>query len=160
MSRRASAIAVGLALYVGLVIVFYGLHRLAFGNSGGPYPMWYSASELVLNAAKAVVPGIAVGWVCRSRAIPIGATVGAVGGFVEVVLLGALTGVPFSEVPGRMLVATVVTTVTSAFTNAVGSAAGVFFRDSKPSNMAVVTDAPGAPVLPQASASARRTPPR
>ena len=86
--------------------------------------------------------------------------VGATGGLVEVVLLGALTGVPFSEVPGRMIVATVVTGLTSALTNAVGSAAGVLFHDRKPSNTAVVADAPGAAVLPQKSASARRTPPR
>jgi hypothetical protein len=134
MSQRAIAIAVGLALYVAFVIAFYGLHRLAFGNSGGPYPIWYSAGELLFNAAKAVVPGVAVGWLWRADAVRTGAMVGAIGGVVEVLLLGALTGVPFSEFPGRMTVVTVVTAFTSGFTNAVGGAAGRFLRAAKPSN--------------------------
>jgi len=134
MSQRANAIATGLGLYVALVIAFYVLHRLAFGNTGGPYPIWYSAGELIFNAAKAVIPGAAVGWLCRVRAARSGAIVGGIGGLIEVLMFGVLTGVPFSEFPGRMTVATVVTALTSAFTNAIGGAAGVFLRDTKPSN--------------------------
>ena len=145
MSTRATAITVGLALYIALVLVFYGLHRFAFGGDGGPYPLWYSVGELVFNAAKAVVPGLAIGWLYRTRALRIGAAVGAVGGVIEVVLLGALTGVPFAEFPGRMAVATIFTAVTSAFTNAVGAAAGEFLRrDAKPSNPTFERDAPQA----------------
>jgi hypothetical protein len=135
MSTRATAITVGLALYIALVLAFYGLHRLTFGDGGGPYPIWYSVGELVFNTAKAVVPGLAIGWLYRTRALRIGAAVGAVGGLVEVVLLGALTGIPFAEFPGRMAVAAIVTAITSAFTNAVGAAAGEFLREhAKPSN--------------------------
>jgi hypothetical protein len=131
MSQRAKAIAAALALYVALVILFYGLHRLAFANGGGPYPIWYSAGEVIFNAAKAVIPGVLVGWLYRPAAVRTGAIIGAIGGLIEVVMLGVLTGVPFSEFPGRMTVATFVTALTSAFTNAVGSAAGVFLRDAK-----------------------------
>ena len=135
MSTRATAVTVGLALYVALVLAFYGLHHLAFGSGGGPYPIWYSVGELMFNAAKAVVPGLAIGWLCRTGAVRIGAAVGAVGGLVEVVLLGALTGIPFAEFPGRMAVAAVFTAITGAFTNAVGGAAGEFLRGhAKPSN--------------------------
>jgi len=145
MNTRATAITIGLGLYIALVLVFYGLHRLAFGDGGGPYPLWYSVSELVLNAAKAVVPGLAIGWLARARTLRVGAAVGAVGGVIEVVLLGALTGIPFAEFPGRMAVATIVTAVTGAFTNAVGAAAGQFLRErAKPSNPTVERDAPQA----------------
>ena len=135
MSTRATAITVGLAIYIALVVAFYGLHRLAFGDGGSPYPIWYSVGELVFNTIKAVVPGLAIGWLHRPRALRIGAAVGAVGGLVEVVLLGVLTGVPFAEFPGRMAVATIFTAITSAFTNAVGAAAGEFLHEhAEPSN--------------------------
>ena len=143
MSTRATAITVGLALYIVLVFAFYGLYRLAFGDGGGPYPIWYSVAELVFNTTKAVVPGLAIGWLYRPRALRIGAAVGAVGGLVEVVLLGALTGVPFSEFFGRMAVATIFTAITSAFTNAVGAAAGEFLSGhAKPSNHLVQPTGP------------------
>jgi hypothetical protein len=119
MSTRATAITVGLALYIGLVLAFYGLHRLAFGDGGGPYPLWYSVGELVFDAAKAVVPGLAAGWFHPARALRVGAGVGAIGGLVEVGSLGSLTGIPFAEFPGRIAVATIATVITSAFTNAV-----------------------------------------
>ena len=97
MNTRASAVIAGLAAYAVLVMAVYGLHRLAFGDSGGPYPTWYSAGELVLNGAKAVAPGLIVGWLCRVRGIGAGAMVGAAGGVGEILLLGALTGLTFSE---------------------------------------------------------------
>jgi hypothetical protein len=135
MSKRATAITAGLALYIALVLAFYGLHRLAFGAGGGPYPIWYSVGELIFNAAKAVAPGLLVGWLCRMRAVGIGGAVGVAGGLIEVVLLGALTGIPFTEVPGRMAVAAIFTAITSGLTNAVGAAAGAFFgQHAKPSN--------------------------
>ena len=135
MSQRAKAIAAGFGLYVALILMLYASHRLAFGDSGGPYPIWYSAGEAVINAAKAVIPGATVGWLCRFGAVRSGATVGGIGGVIEVLVLGALTGVAaFSEFPGRMAVATIVTALTSAFTNAIGGAAGVFLHDAKPSN--------------------------
>jgi hypothetical protein len=145
MSTRVTAITVGLGLYTALVLVFYGLHRLAFGDGGGPYPLWYSVSELVLNAVRAVAPGLVIGWLSRAQALRVGAVVGAVGGVIEVILLGALTGITFTEFPGRMAVATVFTAVTGAFTNAVGAAAGQFLREhAKPSNPTFERDAPQA----------------
>jgi hypothetical protein len=149
MSERAKAIAAGLVLYVTLVILFYGLHRLAFADGGGLYPIWYSASGVVFNALKAVAPGVVVGWLFRPAAIRTGAIVGAVGGLIEVVMLGVLTGIPFSEFPGRMTVVTFLAALTSAFTNAIGSAAGVFLREAKPSNNTPHTDARASPVLNQ-----------
>ena len=135
MSTRATAITIGLAIYIALVLAFYGLYRLAFADGGGPYPVWYSVGELVFNTTKAVVPGLAIGWLYRTRALRIGAAVGAVGGLIEVLLLGALTGVPFVEFFGRMVVVTILTAITSAFTNAVGAAAGAFLREhATPSN--------------------------
>lgn len=135
MNTRASAVIAGLAAYAVLVVAVCGLHRLAFGDSGGSYPTWYSAGELVLNGAKAVAPGLIVGWLCRVRGIGAGAMVGAAGGVGEILLLGALTGLTFSEYPNRIAVLTLLSAMVSACTNAVGSAAGIFLRTrSKPSN--------------------------
>jgi hypothetical protein len=137
MNQRAKAIAVGVAFYVAFVMAFYGSHRLAFGDGGGPYPLWYSVGELIFNAAKAVIPGAAVGWLCRLGAVRSGAVAGGIGGGIEVLMLGALTGVPaFSEFPGRMAVATIVTVLTSAFTNAFGGAAGFSFGTPCPTGRA------------------------
>ena len=153
MSQRAKAIAAGLVLYVALVIFFYGLHRLAFANGGGPYPIWYSAGEVVFNALKAVAPGVLAGWLFRTAAIRTGAIVGAIGGLVEVVMLGLLTGIAFSELPGRMAVVTFLAATTSAFTNAIGSAAGAFLREAKPSNSTPHTDARAGAALDQHSSA-------
>jgi hypothetical protein len=135
MSTRTTAITLGLGLYIALVLAFYGLYHLAFDDGGDPYPLWYSIGEVVFTAAKAVVPGLAIGWFYHARALRMGAAVGAAGGLVEVVLLGALTGIPFADFPGRMAIAAIVTAITSAFTNAVGAAAGEFLREhAKASN--------------------------
>lgn len=83
----------------------------------------------MFTSAKAIVPGLAVGWLCRPNCLHIGAAVGAVGGLVEVVLLGAFTGVSFAQFPGRMLVATLSTALVSAATNAVGAAAGAYLHE-------------------------------
>ena len=149
MSQRAKATAAGLALYVALILAFYGLHRLAFGDGGGPYPIWYSAGEVIFNAAKAVGPGLVAGWLCRVGALRTGGIVGAVGGLIEVIGLGALTGIPFGEFPGRMTIATIVTVVTSGLTNAIGGAAGVFLRDAKPSNSLMQPTGRGRPAADQ-----------
>jgi hypothetical protein len=136
MSQRANAIAAGLGLYVVLVVAFYAVHRLAFGITGGPYPIWYSMGWEVLDAAKAVVPGVAVGWLCRTGAVRSGAIVGGVGGLVQFLTffaVGVLNVIPFSGAPGRMILEIVVIVLTSAFTNAAGAAAGVFLHDSNSS---------------------------
>ena len=135
MSTRATATTAGLVLYLALVLAFYGLHRLAFGDTGGLYPMWYSIGELLYRAAKAVVPGLLVGWLCRTRAVGLGSAVGVAGGVIEVLLLGALTAIPFSRVPVRMGMALIFTAIASGFTNAVGAAAGSHLRrHAEPSN--------------------------
>jgi hypothetical protein len=133
MSRRANAIAAGLGLYVVLVMASYAVHRLAFGITGGPYPIWYSAGWEIFDAAKAVVPGAAAGWLCRTGAVRSGAIVGGIGGLIQFsafLTLGVLNVIPFSGAPGRMILDIVVLALTSAFTNAIGAAAGVFLHDS------------------------------
>jgi hypothetical protein len=69
MSTRSTAIAAGLAAYIALVLVLYSLHRLAFGSGGGPYPLWYSVGELLLNSLMAVVPGLVVGWLRQEHRV-------------------------------------------------------------------------------------------
>jgi hypothetical protein len=125
------AVAVGLALYVVLVLAFYGVHQLALPDGSGLYPVWYSGGDLLLNAVKAVGPGFAAGWLRRERGLRTGVTVGVVGGLFEVAILVMLTGVPFAEVSGRITVAAVYTLLAAALANAVGGAAGEFLRDRR-----------------------------
>jgi hypothetical protein len=99
------------------------------------------------------------GWLCRGGSLSAGAIVGIVGGGIEVNLLSTLTGVPFHEFGGRVVLASIATAVVSGITNAVGAIAGEALRVRfKPSNPGVHTDAQhsGAPVTPTRSASSRR----
>jgi hypothetical protein len=111
-------------------MAFYALHRLAFELAGGP-PIWYWLGWPMFDAAKAVVPGVAVGWLCRAGALRSGAIVGGVGGLIEVLTFDVLNVMPLAESPGRMTVEIVVAALTSAFTNAAGAAAGAFLHDAK-----------------------------
>ena len=130
MSQRANSIAAGLGFYAVLVAAFYAVHRLAFDVAGGP-PMWFWAGWPIFDAAKAVVPGAAAGWLCRAGALRSGAIVGGVGGLIEVLTLGVLNVMPLSEFPARMTVGIVVAALMSAFTNAIGAAAGAFWHGAR-----------------------------
>jgi hypothetical protein len=142
MTTRASAIFGGLGLFFALVAILYGLHRLAFSDGGGPYPLWYSTAEVFLRALTAVAPGILVGWLCRTGALATGAIVGVIGGVAGDLLLTVLFGVPFKEFGGRIAVHLLATAVASGATNAVGGVAGEALRTRfSPSNPALNTDA-------------------
>ena len=141
MTTRGASVLIGLSLYVGLVLILYGLHRLAFSGGGGPYPLWYSTAELLVKALIAVGPGILAGWFCRGGGLSAGAIVGVVGGLVEAILLSAWTGAPFGEFATRITVAAIAMAIGSAITNAAGGIAGETLRARiKPSNLSLNTE--------------------
>ena len=135
MRQRAEAVIVGLAIYGGLSLVLYGLHALALPGGSGDYPVWYEIGEQLLNSLKAVGPGLAAGWISGARGVSTGATVGAVGGFSEVVLVAAMANLPFDPMPPRIVLAALTTLIAGAITNGIGGIAGeALRRRSKPSN--------------------------
>ena len=142
MISRGASVLIGLALYFSLVLIFYGLHRLAFTDGSGPSPLWYYASEVTLKAITSAAPGIVSAWLCHTGGLAAGAMVGVIGGVVGSFLLSALYGVPFAELGGRIAVATVVTTIASAITNAVGGLAGEALRAKINPSSRIYTDFP------------------
>lgn len=127
-SRRIVAIAAGIAVYLGLVLLLYAVGRFALPKGGGLYPLWYTGGELVLKGVIAVVPGFVAGWLSRTRGIGPGAIVGATGGLVEIVLISFMTGGLVDAYAKRIGVTAVATAIGSALTNAAGGSAGRSLR--------------------------------
>ena len=126
--RLLLSLGVGLGVYVGLAIVLYGVHRYAVPTGSGWVPAWYTAGELLAKAIIAVVPGFVTGWICKDRGALPGAVVGAVGGFIDIVMVAALTGIPFRAFGTRIIVTAVFTSIANALTNAAGGSAGKTLR--------------------------------
>jgi len=127
-ARLLLSLAAGLAVYVGMVVFLYGFHRYASVPGSAWVPAWYTGGELLVKAAMAVAPGFVAGWICRNRGAVPGAVVGAVGGFLDVVMTSALTGIPFRAFGTRIILSAVCTAAAGAVTNAAGGIAGKAFR--------------------------------
>lgn len=150
MASRSSHIAVGVALYLALVMSIYGLHLVAFPRGGGVIPLWYASLETLLEAATAVFPGALVGWLSRQNGLRLGAITGAVGAVVAYSVQFISWGLPpFGEPLLSIATSIAVVAFAAAVTNAIGGIAGVSYRNqAKPSNLPLNPDAPksGAPV--------------
>lgn len=120
---------------MALVLAFYGLHKIRYGHID-LYMTAIVAGEHLFDGAKAVLPGLAIGWLCRTHAFGVGAAVGTVGGILEVLLMNALTGAHvFAVYPGRIAATAILAGITGALTNAVAATAGALWKEqTEPSN--------------------------
>lgn len=131
MMRRAVPVLLGMALYVGITFAMYGLQRMAFPAGSGPYPVWFSVSDVVLKAVGAVGPGFLAAWLSAHPGFKVGAMTGGLGVIAEFAIAIVGFGVPVAEFPGRIVSGLLAAGIAAGLTNGVAGMAAEASRKRK-----------------------------